>query len=60
MKKTKEKNDSIKKYTKNNILKSFKYSERKDILNIFLEENKEYTLEEIDKIIDSFMMKGVD
>ncbi len=49
-----EKNKSETKFTKENILKSKKYHNRKDLLNVLLED-KEYTFSEVDALIDKFM-----
>lgn len=56
-----EKNQEIieVKYSKEQILKSKKYANRKDILAVILEENKIYSHEEIEKEIDKFMKKEV-
>lgn len=43
------------KYTKESILNSKKYSERKDILSVILKEDEEYTLNDIDDILNKFM-----
>lgn len=42
-------------YDKQSILKSKKYSERKDILSVILEDNVEYTLFEIENKLKEFM-----
>ena len=44
------------KYTKESILNSKKYSERKDILSVILKEDEEYTLNDIDDILNKFMI----
>lgn len=49
-----EKNKNEIKFTKKNILKSKKYQNRKDILNVLLED-KEYSFSEVDALIDKFM-----
>lgn len=46
-------------YSKEQILKSKKYTNRKDILAIVLEDGKIYSHEEIEKEIDKFMKKEV-
>lgn len=43
------------KYTKESILNSKKYSERKDILSVILKEDEEYTSNDIDDILNKFM-----
>ena len=42
-------------YTKEQILSSKKYSHRKDVLNVVLKDNQQYTLKEVDGLIDNFM-----
>lgn len=49
-----EKNKSEVKFTKENILKSKRYQNRKDLLNVILED-KEYSFSEVDALIDKFM-----
>lgn len=46
-------------YSKEQILKSKKYANRKDILAVVLEDDKIYSHEEIEKEIDKFMKKEV-
>jgi len=41
-------------YKKDSILKSKKYFNRKDLLNALLKEDVEYTLEEVDALIENF------
>lgn len=43
------------KFTKKVILTFDKYSKRKDLLQVLLKDNKSYTIEEVDKIINDFM-----
>ncbi len=43
------------KFTKENILKSNRYKNRKDLLIGLLQDNKEYSLEEVDNLIEKFM-----
>lgn len=43
------------KFTKDSIVRSEKYKNRADILNVLLEEDKEYTLETVDNLIKNFM-----
>jgi hypothetical protein len=45
-------------YTKQQILKSKKYLSKQDLINALLKDNEQYTLSEVDSLIDSFM-KGV-
>lgn len=43
------------KFTKDSIIRSEKYKNRADILNVLLEEGKEYTLDAVDVLIEKFM-----
>lgn len=47
------------KYSKQAIVNSKRYANRKDILSVLLEEDKEYSFDEIDTIINDFMSKEV-
>lgn len=47
------------KYTKQDLLASKKYKNKRDLLNALLVDNKEYSLKEVDKIINNFLKKGV-
>lgn len=42
-------------FTKEQILSSNKYSNRRDILEVLLENEKAYSFEEVDALIDKFM-----
>ncbi|WP_300954880.1 hypothetical protein [uncultured Clostridium sp.] len=42
-------------YTKESIVKSKKYSNRKDLLMTILEDGVEYTFEKVDSLIEEFM-----
>ncbi|WP_334293572.1 hypothetical protein [Clostridioides difficile] len=55
--KTLSKEDSYK-FTKEQIVNSKKYVNRKDLLNAILEENELYSFSEVEEIINNFM-KGV-
>ncbi|HBE9110475.1 TPA: hypothetical protein KNH21_003798, partial [Clostridioides difficile] len=46
------------KFTKEQIVNSKKYINRKDLLNAILKENELYSFSEVEEIINSFM-KGV-
>lgn len=46
-------------FTKEQILKSKKYATRRDLVNVLLEDGKNYSLKEVDKLIDSFMKREV-
>ena len=58
-----EKKEKIKttesKYSKEQLLKSKKYSNRKDLLGVLLDDKKEYSFAEVDAEIDKFMKRGV-
>ena len=56
MAKTKKEDEAKEKpvFTKESLLNSKKYMFQKDLLNILLDEDKEYTLEEVDKKINEF------
>lgn len=58
-----EKKEEIKttesKYSKEQLLKSKKYSNRKDLLGVLLDDKKEYSFVEVDAEIDKFMKRGV-
>lgn len=58
-----EKSEKIKDvavYDKGAILSSKKYAEKRDIISVLLKDNVNYTLEQVDAIIEDFMTKGVD
>ncbi|HBF0312393.1 TPA: hypothetical protein KNK77_002241 [Clostridioides difficile] len=57
MSKTLSKEDNYK-FTKEQIVNSKKYVNRKDLLNAILKENELYSFLEVEEIIDKFM-KGV-
>ena len=42
-------------YTKESIIKTKKYSNRKDLLMTILEDGVEYTFEKVDSLIEEFM-----
>ena len=48
----------VQKYSKEQILLSKAYANRKDILNVILED-KEYTTEAVDKMLENFLKKEV-
>ena len=54
---TKTKKDDEILYSKEQIIASKKYSNRKDILNVLLKDDEEYTFSRIDEIIENFMNK---
>ena len=56
---TKTKKDDEILYSKEQIIASKKYSNRKDILNVLLKDDGEYSFSRIDEIIENFMNKEV-
>ncbi|WP_336019586.1 hypothetical protein [Fusobacterium polymorphum] len=56
---TKTKKDDEVLYSKEQIIASKKYSNRKDILNVLLKDDEEYSFSRIDEIIEEFMNKEV-
>lgn len=58
-----EKKEAIKttesKYSKEQLLKSKRYSNRKDLLGVLLAGEKEYSFTEVDAEIEKFMKRGV-
>jgi hypothetical protein len=56
---TKTKKDDEILYSKEQIITSKKYSNRKDILNVLLKDDEEYSFSRIDEIIEEFMNKEV-
>lgn len=42
-------------YTKEQIMKSSRYGNRKDLISVLLEDGKEYTTKEIDKQTEEFL-----
>ena len=56
---TKTKKDDEVLYSKEQIISSKKYSNRKDILNVLLKDDEEYSFSRIDEIIEKFMNKEV-
>lgn len=43
------------KFSKEQLLKSQKYKNERDLINALLKEDKKYSLSDVDKIIDDFM-----
>lgn len=56
---TKTKKDDEILYSKEQIIASKKYSNRKDILNVLLKDDEEYSFSRMDEIIENFMNKEV-
>ena len=49
----------VHKFTKEQFLGADKYADKRDVLSVVLEDDKEYTFSETDKKIDDFLKKGV-
>ena len=47
------------KFVKSQIIGSDKYKNRADLLNVLLEDDKEYTLSEIEKKLEDFLSREV-
>ena len=47
------------KFVKTQIISSDKYKNRADLLNVLLEDDKEYTLSEIEKKLEDFLSREV-
>lgn len=59
-KKILEKTGVTAKFTKDKLLVSSRYLEKKDIVSALLEDDKEYTLSEVDELIEKFMKGKVE
>lgn len=46
-------------FTKEALVKSERYKDKRDLVNALLEDGQRYTLELVDKIIDEYMNKEV-
>ena len=57
MKKTEDNNV---KHTKESIMSSSKYADYKDVINILLDKDTEYSIDEVDKMIDEFLKGEVE
>lgn len=47
--------DNQARFSKEDLVKSKKYQHRRDLLNAILEDDKEYTIQEVDSKIEKFM-----
>lgn len=54
-----EKTESVIRYAKGQILKSKRFSDQRDLLGAILEDEKAYSLEEVDAEIDGYKRKAV-
>ena len=50
---------NVAKYTKSKLLASKKYKNRIDLLTVILQDDNQYTFEEVDKAIKDFMNKKI-
>jgi hypothetical protein len=46
-------------FAKEQLLDSKKYSHRKDILQVLLKDNQQYTFEQVDNLINGFLKRKV-
>jgi len=53
-----EKSEEVK-FTKEQILKSKKYRDQRDLINALLVNGRSYTLDDVDIMIEKFMKEGV-
>nr|DAY60321.1 MAG TPA: hypothetical protein [Caudoviricetes sp.] len=47
------------KFTKSQLVKAKRYSEKVDLLNVLLQDGQSYTIKEVDALVEKFMKKGV-
>lgn len=52
--------NNVNKYKKDSIMSSSKYADYKDVINILLDKDTEYSTDEVDKVIDEFMKREVE
>lgn len=57
MKKTEDNNV---RHTKESIMSSSKYADCKDVINILLDKDTEYSIDEVDEMIDKFLKGEVE
>ena len=55
-----KKNETNTSFTKEQLYDSKKYEMQKDILGVMLEEEKEYTFDEVDNLIKEFLKREVE
>ncbi|SDF61883.1 hypothetical protein [Sporomusa acidovorans] len=46
-------------FTKQQIISAKRYAERRDLLNVLLADDGSYTHDQVEKLMDEFMKKGV-
>jgi hypothetical protein len=52
--------DNNVKHTKESIMSSSKYADCKDVINILLDKDTEYSIDEVDEMIDEFLKGEVE
>lgn len=52
---TTEKNEKVLTFSKKQFVNSKKFAKRKDILNALLDDDKEYSIEQVEEIINDFL-----
>jgi len=52
--------DNNVKHTKESIMSSSKYADCKDVINILLDKDTEYSIDEVDEMIDDFLKGEVE
>lgn len=57
MEKEEKSKDAI--FSKKQILSSANYRDRRDLLSVLLNDDKKYSLKEVDKLIEGFMKRKV-
>ena len=55
-----KKNETNTSFTKEQLYDAKKYEMQKDILGVMLEEDKEYTFDEVDNLIKEFLKREVE
>ena len=55
-----KKNETNTSFTKEQLYNSKKYEMQKDILGVMLDEDREYTFDEVDNLIKEFLKKEVE
>lgn len=46
-------------YTKQSFLKSKNYKDKKDLISVLLDDNKSYTKDDVNKLIDGYLKRRV-
>ncbi len=58
-KKATEATAAVPRFTKAQLMASNKYASRKDLIGALLDDNTEYTIEQVDALIEKFMKREV-